>query len=342
MGLRVGECNDHAAWDVFVRSLPAASHYHIWKWKNVIEETYGHASQYLAASQEGTIQGVLPLFLVKSRLFGRFLVSLPFLNYGGVLASSTDVQQALLVKASEVAHELGARYVELRQGSAGNLGWQDVAFKVAMVVPLPKTVDELWRKLSSRLRNKIRSAMKHGLTVRWGGSEAVSAFYRVFAPNMRNLGTPVYPRQWFENVCRITAHDSRVLTLWKEDRPIAATLITTFRDGVELPWIASLPEERKLHSTVLLYWTALEWAVQNGYRRVDLGRCTPGGGTYQFKRQWDCEERPLHWYYWLAPGVPLPQLRPENPRFRAAVWAWKRLPLGVANWLGPRIVRSIP
>ena len=133
-----------------------------------------------------------------------------------------------------------------------------------------------------------------------------------------------------------------MLTLWDGGDPVAGTVITTFRDAVELPWIASLPEERKHYSTVLLYWTALEWAVENGFRSVDLGRCTPGGGTYQFKRQWECEERPLRWYYWLAPGVPLPNLRPDNPRYRLAIRVWQKLPLGVANWLGPRIVRSIP
>ncbi len=124
--------------------------------------------------------------------------------------------------------------------------------------------------------------------------------------------------------------------------PIAATFITTYRDRVELPWIASTPEGRKKYSSVLLYWTALEWAMQNGFRRVDLGRCTPGGGTHRFKAQWNCEEIPLPWCYWLKPGESLPQMRPDNPRFRIAVETWKRLPLGVANLIGPHIVRAIP
>ena len=141
---------------------------------------------------------------------------------------------------------------------------------------------------------------------------------------------------------RHLASDARILTLFDEGNPVATTLITNFRELVELPWIASAPEARKQYSTVLLYWTALEWAISQGYSRVDLGRCTPGGGVYEFKRQWQCEEVPLHWYYWLAPGVRTPELRPSNPRFRLAVRVWQKLPLGVANWLGPRIVRSIP
>lgn len=342
MPLKIDECADPTTWDAYVHESRAASQYHLWRWRRVIEETYGHSSHYLAATVDGQIQGVLPLVAIRSRLFGGFLVSLPFLNYGGILASTEEAQNALLDYAIELARRLGMRHVELRQGNPRDLNWQEASPKVAMIVPLPRTPDEILGKLSSRLRNKIRNASKSGLVTRWGGSDLVKDFYSVFAVNMRNLGTPVYPRAWFENVMRFVGPDCRILTLWKDGRPAAATLITTFRDFVELPWIASLPEERKLQSTVLLYWTALEWAVENGYSRVDLGRCTPGGGTYQFKRQWNCDEVKLHWYYWLAPGVALPQLRPENPRYRVAIWLWRHLPLGVANRLGPRIVRSIP
>lgn len=340
--MQVELCRDAGTWDAFVRLAPAACTYHQWCWRQVIEETYGHEAHYFAARREQALEGILPLVAIKSRLFGHFLVSLPFVNYGGVLAAGPEASSALLARAAELAGELGVRHVELRQGAAAEFAWPSVAPKVAMVVPLPKTAEELWNKLSSRLRNKIRNARKHGFTIRWGGAELVDDFYKIFAVNMRNLGTPVYPRTWFENVFRYVGDCCRILILRDGAEPVAGTVVTTFREFVEMPWIASLPEERKHYSTVLLYWTALEWAVENGYRSVDLGRCTPGGGTYQFKRQWECEERPLHWYYWLAPGAPLPQLRPDNPRFRMAIRAWRRLPLRVANWLGPRIVRSIP
>jgi serine/alanine adding enzyme len=342
MSLKVENCTDPFAWDAYVRQAPGASTYHQWAWKQVIEETYGHPTYYLAASSEGVLQGTLPLVSIRSRLFGNFLVSLPFFNYGGMLTSTPESQQELLANAIALARDLGARHIELRQGAPCQIDWQDASAKVAMVVVLPKSVGELWGQLSSRLRNKIRHARKHGFQCRWGGIELVSSFYSVFATNMRNLGTPVYPRSWFDNVCRLLADHCRILSLWEGERPVAATLLTTFRDRVELPWIASLPEERKNYSTVLLYWTALEWALQSGYSQADLGRCTPGGGTYQFKLQWNCQERMLHWYYWLAPGASVPHLRPDNPRFRLAIWLWQRLPLGVANRLGPRIVRSIP
>ncbi|MGH9554545.1 MAG: FemAB family XrtA/PEP-CTERM system-associated protein [Terriglobales bacterium] len=342
MQLNVQLCSDAALWDAFVHQSPQARIYHLWAWRQIIEATYGHDMLYLAASREETIQGILPLVGMKSRLFGRFLVSVPFVNYGGVLCSDPQVRVRLLDEAVRLAREHRSQHIELRHGEPLDTQWQQVSAKVSMRVNLPGKEEELWNRLSSRLRNKIRHAQKHGLVCRWGGAEQLGDFYSVFATNMRNLGTPVYPRQWFENVFGFLASSCRVLTVCQDRKPVAATILTTFREGVELPWIASTPEARSHYSTPLLYWTALEWAIQNRYRMVDLGRCTPGSGTHRFKQQWLAQEVPLHWYYWLAPGVPVPQLRPDNPRFRLAIRLWQRLPLFVANRLGPRIVRSIP
>ena len=335
-------CRDAALWDAYVDSMPEASNYHRWAWKRVVEETYGHQTYYLAATGDGTTQGVLPLVSIKSRLFGNFLVSMPYFSYGGVLASTLAAEERLLAKAIEIAREIGARHVELRQGGPCGYGWEEATSKVTMLVELPATTDDLWNRLSSGMRNKVRSARKRGLRVQWGGLEDAKAFYKIFAVNMRNLGTPVYPPQWFENMCRFFPGENRIVTLYDEGQAVASGITTAYRGTVDWPWSATLPESRRKYSAVLLYWTLLEWALENGYRRVDLGRCTPGSGVHEFKRHWNCEERPLHWYYWLSPGAPLPQLRPDSPRYLWATRIWQRLPIGVANRLGPRIVRSIP
>lgn len=340
--MHVEHCRHGRHWDAYICARPEATHCHLWAWRQVIEETYGHGTHYLAAVSGGTVQGVLPLVSMQSWLFGTFLVSLPFLNYGGVLADSPKARDALTAEAAKLAAEIRARHVEIRQGDPAALGWKEVAPKVAMRVPLPPTVGEYWNGLSSRLRNKVRRAGKNGLRARWGGVSAVASFYSVFSRNMRNLGTPVYPSRWFANVRDRFPASSDILEISDAGRPVAATFVTWYRDTVELPWIASVPEARGKYSTVQLYWTVLEWAIQRGFRRVDLGRCTPGSGVHRFKQQWGCEEKPLHWYYWLAPGQSIPQLRPDNPRYRMAIRAWQRLPLAVANQLGPRIVRSIP
>jgi serine/alanine adding enzyme len=338
-----GLCDSREAWDAYVQAAPHATPYHLWMWRDVLGRTYGHTPHYLAAWREREIAGVLPLVEIKSFVFGHSLVSLPFCSYGGVLADDDEVRDLLLAAAADLARELRVRHLELRQNRAleSGPGWRSVAAKVLMTVPLPEAAEILFGSLSSRLRNKIRAARKNGLRPEWGGGELLDAFYGVFAENMRDLGTPVYPRTFFANL--LQHHPAcKLLVLRDGEEAIATTLLLPFREKVELPWIASRSASRRKYSTVLLYWSALEWVIENGYRRADLGRCTHGSGTYQFKMQWNCEETPLPWHYWLPQGRTVPELRPDNPKYRVAIRLWKRLPLPVANALGPRIVRAIP
>lgn len=341
-GVKVQVCGDAAAWDAYVASATQSSRYHQWAWQEAIRETFGHESYNLAATEGGEITGVLPLVRMRSRIFGHFLVSMPFSSYGGVLASTAGTRDALLMHAAGLARELGVSHVELRQGGSEQIEWCDTTAKVTMEVELPSTVQQLSDRLSPKMRKRIRYARKNGLEPKWEGLEGIGNFYPVFAANMRNLGTPVYPKNWFENICRRFPGEIRILSLFEHGQPVASAFVSIYRDSVELPWAATLPESREKFSPLLLYWTLLEWALENGYRRVDLGRCTPGSGNHDFKRRWVCNEKPLHWYYWLAPGAPVPELRPDNPRYRIATRMWKHLPLNVANFLGPRIVRSIP
>ncbi len=342
--LKVVVWNDRNSWDTFVEAHPEASNYHRWVWKEVIEETYGHRSFYLAAVRGAAIEGVLPLFWIRSRLFGQFLTSVPFFSYGGVLANSQEAAQALLAHAVDLARELGARHIELRSISASNYGygWHHLTPKVTMVLSTTEDVDSYAKRLSSKMRQRIRFGIKHGLNSEWGGAESVGNFYRIFSINMRSLGTPVYPRDWFENICRHLRDQARILTINNGRETLAAGIVTIYRDGLEIPWSGSVPESRHLQPVVLMFWTLIEWATSQGLRFVDFGRCTPGGGVHLFKRLWLCEERTLHWHYWLSAGTTVPEMRPDNPRFRVAVRVWQRLPLAVTNWLGPRIVRSIP
>jgi serine/alanine adding enzyme len=340
--MKVGVCRDSALWDAYVETSTEAGNYHRWIWKRVIEETFGHAGYYLAAATDGAIQGVLPLVAIRSRLFGHFMVSVPFFSQGGVLADTDEAKTSLLAEAEELGRELGVRHIELRQGGECDLGWRAETSKVVMGLPLPSCVDELLGSLPGKLRNRIRHSEKQGFELRVGCLEAVRDFYPIFAVNMRHLGTPVYPREWFENICRGAPDRVRVLTAWEGKRAMAAAFVIGFRDTLEVPWSASLPDSRKKYSAMWLEWKMLEWAVENGYRWMDLGRSTPGSSSYSFKRQWTKDERPLHWYYWLAPGAALPELRKENPRYRWATKIWQRLPLAIANHLGPRIVRALP
>jgi serine/alanine adding enzyme len=335
-------CNDRHSWDAYVTSNPDSSNYHRWGWRNAIQETFGHRPYYLAAVNTGRVKGVLPLFHLKTFFFGNPLVSIPFFSYGGVIADDHDVRELLLRKAVELGRDLKASHVELRQGQPQQFDWVDAAAKVTMELDLPDAPEALWNSLSSGMRNKIRNAKRNNFRVEWGGIESVPAFYRVFSTNMRNLGTPVYSQRWFLNLCRQFPAEVRILTLWEGREALASGLVTCYGRTLELPWSATLAESRKKYSAIFLYWTLLEWAITNGFKKVDFGRCTRNGGVYEFKRHWGSKERPLHWYYWLPSGNTVPELRPDNPRYELATRIWKRLPLPVANFLGPQIVRSIP
>jgi len=340
--LEVTICQDSIAWDHYVAFHPHAYNQHRWCWQAAIRDTFGHNPYYLAAACDGVLRGVLPLFSIRSRIFGNSLVSVPFFSYGGVLADSPVVEEALLAKAAEVAQQLGAHHVELRQGHPLMSFWQEASGKIGMEVTLPPTADELWNSLSPRIRKRVRHARKAGLTHQMGGIEDVESFYRVFAENMRNLGTPVYPKAWFENLCRQSPEDTRILTLWRGDQVAAGAFLMICREMVELPWAVTAEAHRRDFSPLLLYWSMLEWACGRGFHRVDLGRCTPGSGNHAFKLHWTQQEKPLHWYYWLPHGSSVPSTRVNNSRFGLAIRVWRHLPLAVANRLGPHIVRALP
>jgi FemAB-related protein (PEP-CTERM system-associated) len=341
-------CTDPALWDAYIDGAPNASLYHLWAWRNVISSTYGHRPHYLVTRDSSGIQGILPLIEIRSRIFGNSLVSMPFFSYGGVVASHDAARQLLLNSAEQLARDLRIRRIELRHNeqslapASAPEEWTDTTSKVTMVVQLPSNGEKLWGGLSSGMRNKIRYAQKHGLQAEWSGREAVDSFYGIFATCMRDLGTPVYPRSWFDNMCVHAPAHVRFVTVRDGSEAVASGLVTIFRDTVELPWSGSLSTSRKKYSAIFLYWSVLEWALQNGFRKVDFGRSTRGGGTWEFKRHFSPEELELHWTYWRAGGEALPGLHADNPKFRLATKIWQRLPLPVANTLGPRIVRSIP
>ena len=329
-------------WDEFVMATSRNLSYHLWVWREIIQETFGHQPFYLAAIDNGEFCGVLPLVFIRSLIFGNSLVSVPFFSYGGVLATSDEAREALLERAGALAGELGAGHIELRQGEECPMSWTGISPRVTMELHLPSTADEFWKGLSSGMRNKVRQGQKAGYRIEWGGENLVRSFYEVFATNMRNLGTPVYPISFFANQLSRAGDKITILMLWDDDKPIAGSFLTAHGETLELPWSASLPESRKKYSQVTMYWLFVQRAIEQGFKRIDLGRCVKGSGTYEFKRHWKAVERPLHWYYWLKDGASLPNLRPDNPKFKMATNIWKRLPLAIANGLGPHVVRALP
>ena len=318
-----------------------ASAYHDPVWLDIIARAFRRRALLLTAHSGDRIVGMLPLVFFDSLLFGRFAVSLPFVNYGGVIADNDDAAHALCDAAIEETQRAGGTHLELRHTARVRPELIGREHKVAMRLPLQRTTDAQWQALDRKLRNQVRKAEKSDLEAFVGGRELVADFYRVFARNMRDLGTPVYTRRWFEEVvARIDS--ARVVVVRHRGVAVAAGIVHTHRGTMEVPWASANRDFNPLCANVLLYWRLLSLAIESGAHTFDFGRSTPGEGTFRFKEQWGAGPHPLVWEYWLASGRAVPSLNPDNPRYGAAIRAWQRLPVPVATALGPLIVRHLP
>jgi FemAB-related protein (PEP-CTERM system-associated) len=334
-----------ADWDAFVQHHPKATGYHLWGWREVFEQTFGHEAHYLAAAESagGQILGILPIVGMKSMLFGRFGVSLPFVNYGGVVADDDGVARALLDEAVKVAEASRWKHLEIRHMEQRFQNLEAKRdHKVGMYLALAENETKQWEAVDRKVRNQVRKAQKSNFTTAVGGGELVDEFYQVFARNMRDLGTPVYARRLFADLARLFPQQVKLYVVRDKTTPIAASLTFGWRSLIEVPWASSLKEYRSQCPNMLLYWEMLRTAVADGFRTFDFGRSTPDEGTFQFKRQWGAEPQPMCWEYWLPAGQKLPDHSPKNPKFAAAISMWQRLPVGLTTVLGPHVVRGIP
>jgi serine/alanine adding enzyme len=333
---------DAPTWDDFVLNHPQASVYHLSGWRAVCADAFGHECPYLVACEGQQITGVLPLVTLKSRLFGHFMVSLPYFNYGGVLARDDPTRQALLAAASQRAAQAGCSHIELRDTQAMP-GWPVRRDKVSMWLELPASTDELWQRLGSKLRAQVKKAQSAGPTFSIGGIEMLDAFYRVFATHMRDLGTPVYGKNFFRTVLeQAPGHPEIVIGKTADGETVSAALLLRFNHRMEVPWAATL---RKAHATninMALYWHMLQHACEQRCGVFDFGRSTRDAPTYRFKKQWGAQPKELHWHYWLPDNTPLPGLNPQNPKYQLAIGVWKRLPVWLTKVIGPFIVKNLP
>jgi FemAB-related protein (PEP-CTERM system-associated) len=278
-----------AEWQTYIQSSPRASIYHGLEWRDVLQRAFGHRSCYLMVRDDGRTRGVLPLVEMRSSLFGHFFVSLPFLDYGGIVADAPEYEALLAAAAADLAAKRAAHHIELRQPFAAARGleaeWKLRQHKAALAIPLNVDPNTHWSALSSRLRGKVRKAEKSGAVFSVGAAEELDDFYRVFGLNMRDLGTPVYSPTLFRNVMQF-AKDAVVLLVRRDGRPAAGAIALRRGDRVELPWICSDYSQSSFSVNEYLYWNAIEWACRSGARELDLGRCSIDGGTFRFKLQW--------------------------------------------------------
>jgi len=346
MTLSVSSSVDEAQWDGYANRVAFSTLYHLYGWRRVVEQTFSHRTHYLAALDgSSAVVGILPMVHLSSRLFGNMLVSLPFFNYGGMCADGDQARQALLDAAIALATEQQVDFIEIRHDDHDQEWQRGLArksAKVAMRRELPSHPDELWKQLGSKLRNQIEKPRKQGMTAVVGGEELLDGFYDVFSSNMRDLGTPVYSKAFFRNILREFPGCTWICSVYSGKTPVASGVLAGFRDRIEIPWASSLRSYNRLSPNMLLYWRALEFACERGFKQFDFGRSTPHEGTYRFKEQWGAAPYPLNWYYWLRNGREMPQVNPKNPKYRTAIALWQRLPVSVTRLIGPGIVKYIP
>jgi serine/alanine adding enzyme len=331
------------SWDRFVESHPRATVGHLSAWGAIARQAYGLECHYLTAEDGGEVVGVLPLVLIASRLFGRRLVSMPFLDYGGVLADpGRGIEAALTNEALALMRERAAQGVGLRQFHPEPLSHPTTDDRVTMLLSLT-TEDAVWKALPSERRNRVRKGEKQGLTASWEGTEALEDFYGVYAVNMRDLGSPVHSRRFFHAMVAALPGTARVLIVRDRDRrAVGAAVCLFFRDTIMVPWVSSLREAFALCPNFVLYWEVIRHGCREGYRTLDLGRSFRNAGTFEFKRQWGAQPHTLPWIFIDAVPGARPSVDRDASRYDPLIRAWKRLPLPVANIAGPWIRQRVP
>jgi len=372
--IKCADSSERESWDAYVSRHPEASLFHLFGWQDIIHGTYGHKTYYLMAvcgeTKTAVVRnenssllaenavGILPLVHLKHVIFGNCLVSLPFLDGGGILAGSKEVEESLLCEAIRLGRKTGASRIELRherplascnevsvfcsESSQEPLQVATRSDKVRMLLNLPDSSEMLMKSFKSKLRSQITKPLKEGLTSRTGGVELLEDFYKVFLVNMRDLGSPVHSADLMRHVLSEFAERSRIFVIYKSQEPVASALVIGFGEVLRNLWASSLRKYASLSPNMLLYLRMLEFACDNGYRVFDFGRSTRGEGTYKFKEQWGAQPVVLHWEYPSLKGQRLPNASPTNPKFQLAVRMWKKLPLAIATRVGPSIVRTIP
>jgi serine/alanine adding enzyme len=330
-----------AEWDAFVRRQPGWTHFHLHGWRGIYEEVFGHECLWLEArDSSGALAGVLPLVRVKSLLFGHYLVSLPFVNYGGPLGSDAAVR-VLAEWAAERAREDRVKLLELRSRRELPIGLPVSHRKITVVLDLPGSAEALMKSFESKLRSQVRRPGKEGVTYRFGPDQ-VGPFFQVFARHMRDLGTPTQPRRLFEAIAQ-TFPDVWFGTAWLGGAPIAAGAGFVWEREFEMTWASALYSHQKVAANMGLYFAFMERAIAEGLTLFNFGRCTPGAGTHRFKKQWGSRDEQLWWYQ--AGATADGAGATPSPDHGAYSWGprlWQKLPLPVATAMGPRIVRGIP
>lgn len=330
---------DRSRWDAFVEAHPQGTFFHLSAWRGLIEDVFRHKTWFLLAERAGDIAGVLPLAEVKSRLFGHALTSLPFCVYGGAIGDAEAVSE-LEAEAERIAMQLGVQHLEYRNVEPRHADWPRQDLYVTFRKSIDPDVEANMLAIPRKQRAMVRKGIKNNLTSHIDAD--VERFFALYADNVLRHGTPALPKRFFAALKDTFGERCEVLTVTGEDgKALSSVLSFYFRDEV-LPYYAGDDlAARDFAANDFKYWELMRRACERGCKVFDYGRSKIGTGPYSFKKNWGFEPQPLSYEYRLYKRDGVPQNNPMNPKYRAFIALWRRLPIGVANAIGPYIVRNL-
>jgi FemAB-related protein (PEP-CTERM system-associated) len=335
-----------------VLAHPAGTFFHLSVWREILKRSFGYQPIYLYVEEGSRILGILPLFLVKSWIFGRSLVAMPVGVYGGILAADDDTSRMLLEKATRLAQEYKVRYLEIRgnpyldcatmpsaNGSASR--WSRKDLYVTFLSEIESTEEANLARIPRKQRRMVRQGGKYGLRAIFD-NERVREFYDVYAESVRNLGTPVYGFHYFKILLEALGDRCKILLVEHQGRAVAGVMSFFYKDQVLPYYGGALKQFFQLAPNDFMYWALLRYAATRGCKTFDFGRSKEGTGSYDFKRHWGFDPKPLPYWYYTLNGHGAPDTSPLNPKLQWAIRIWRGLPLSLTKAVGPHIVRHIP
>ncbi|WP_052691871.1 FemAB family XrtA/PEP-CTERM system-associated protein [Teredinibacter purpureus] len=329
-------------WNTFVDQHERACIYHRYEFRQIITKSFGHHALYIAAlNAAGVIVGVLPAIATRSQLFGHYITSIPMFNYCGALGQSLEIEQKLITFLAAAAQERAASHIEMRDTQPRE-GLKQKTAKFSMVLSLPNTAEALASALGAKVRSQIKKSEENSLQFSVGGIELVDDFYRVFAENMRDLGTPVYSKSFFITLLENTSIKSNIVVVYREGQPVSCGFLLNYKGTMEIPWASTLRSANRLNANMFMYWNILKFAITEKQAFFDFGRSSKDAGTYRFKLQWGATPVQLYWHYWLNGGGEMPEVNPNNPKYRLVIGAWKCLPVWLTKIIGPILAKNLP
>ncbi|MFZ4289632.1 FemAB family XrtA/PEP-CTERM system-associated protein [Variovorax sp. HJSM1_2] len=338
--LAIGDLSKKNKWDQFVFAFSDSTFFHRAGWQDVISGVFGHKTVYLYAERDDEIVGVLPLVCVSSRLFGKSLASLPFGVYGGIASSVPDASSLLEKSAKSWAQMLKVDYLEFRNIQPRNKDWptQDlyVTFRKTLLPDEEQNMLAIPRKQRAMVRKGIKNELSGEI------DSGVERFFSLYANNVLRHGTPAMPKRYFQALKKEFGADCEILTVVDKNNIALSSVMSFYFKNEVLPYYAGDDESaRHLAANDFKYWELMRRACQRGIEIFDYGRSKKDTGSYSFKKNWGFSPSQLHYEYDLYNISSIPQNNPNNKKYKLMIEIWKRLPIKVANFIGPHIVKNL-